>query len=161
MLGFRLRRQEYRRTLEHLETAFGNEQTPVQRRALADRVFRHLGTTFAEFCALPRMSPAEIRASVHAEGLEHLEQSLARGRGVVLVTAHMGNWEYAGAYLAAYGFNSYVVARRIYFEPFNEQIEKIRGTDLSQSPPPNLPTSSLTKNQIHCHNILGSLELTG
>lgn len=126
VLGFRLRRQEYRRTLEHLEIAFGDEQTPKQRRALADRVFRHLGRTFVEFCALPRLSPAEIRASVHAEGLEHLEQSLARGRGVVVVTAHVGHWEITPAFLVASGFNCFVVARRIYFEPFSQQIEGIR-----------------------------------
>ena len=126
VLGFRLRRQEYRRTLDHLEMAFGDEQTPKQRRALADRFFRHIGRTFVEFCALPRLSPAEIRASVHVEGLDHLEQSLARGRGTVLVTAHVGNWELSGAHLVACGFNTYVIARRIYFEPFSQQIEEIR-----------------------------------
>ena len=43
------------------------------------------------------------------EGIEHLEAARAAGRGVILVTAHLGNWELGGVLLALRGFQMNVV----------------------------------------------------
>jgi KDO2-lipid IV(A) lauroyltransferase len=43
------------------------------------------------------------------EGIEHLEAARAEGRGVILVTAHLGNWELGGILLALRGFPMSVV----------------------------------------------------
>jgi len=45
----------------------------------------------------------------HWEGIEHLEMARAAGRGVILVTAHLGNWELGGVLLALRGFPMNVV----------------------------------------------------
>jgi lauroyl/myristoyl acyltransferase len=45
----------------------------------------------------------------HWEGIEHLEAARAAGRGVILVTAHLGNWELGGILLALGGFPMSVV----------------------------------------------------
>jgi len=42
-------------------------------------------------------------------GLEHFEKARNRGKGVVLVTAHLGNWELGGLLLAQHGFPMTVV----------------------------------------------------
>ena len=41
--------------------------------------------------------PAELRATTDFEGLEHIEEALAHGRGVVLAGIHLGGWEVATA----------------------------------------------------------------
>lgn len=48
---------------------------------------------------------------IRIEGLEHLDAALARGRGVIFLTAHFGLWDLGGAWLARHGYHPYAVAR--------------------------------------------------
>ena len=50
--------------------------------------------------------------SVSCEGWEHIAAAQARGKGLLLVTAHLGNWEILGRWLTnIQGLNLTVVAR--------------------------------------------------
>ncbi|HWO69157.1 MAG TPA: phosphatidylinositol mannoside acyltransferase [Actinomycetota bacterium] len=62
---------------------------------------------------LPAMGPEVVRARFRVEGLEHLDAALARGRGAICVAPHMGNWDAAGAWLAASGYRAVAVAERL------------------------------------------------
>ena len=64
----------------------------------------NLGRSAAEFIRLERMLPA-LRERVTLEGRENLDRALARGRGVLLMAAHIGNWELAGARLVLEGYS--------------------------------------------------------
>src|SRR5580658_2087366 len=73
-------------------------------RRVARRAYEHLGRTAAETALLPTLSHERIRAMFDGEGdWQVMAQAHARGRGVIVVTGHIGNWELAGAYIAARG----------------------------------------------------------
>jgi KDO2-lipid IV(A) lauroyltransferase len=82
--------------------------------AAARRVARcsvqSFGMTICEFLHMSAASPDEVREYVSIEGLEHFQAGLERGHGVLLVTAHLGNWELMGARLTQ-EFPLTVVAR--------------------------------------------------
>ena len=63
-----------------------------------------------EFFRLPHLTRRELLDSVVVEGREHLEQAVARGRGVILASTHIGNWELAAVVLAHWGYRLYAVA---------------------------------------------------
>ena len=77
---------------------------------IARRAVMNFGMTYAEFMHLRVASREEIRAYSWIEGLEHVESGFAAGRGAILLTAHLGNWEVMGA-RAAQEFPLTVVAR--------------------------------------------------
>ena len=77
---------------------------------IARRALMNFGMTYAEFMHLRVASREEIRAYSWIEGLEHVESGFAAGRGAILLTAHLGNWEVMGA-RAAQEFPLTVVAR--------------------------------------------------
>jgi len=81
---------------------------------IARRSYEHLGRTAMETALLPSLSRAEIEA-LFAEvvGWDIVEERLARGNGLMLVSGHIGNWELGGAYLAARGLPASVVARHM------------------------------------------------
>lgn len=80
--------------------------------SLAARSYESLGRTSIETAILPGTSREEILARVdRVEGWEHVERGLAAGKGIILVTGHLGNWEFGGAYFAARGAPIDVVAR--------------------------------------------------
>src|SRR5687768_8895443 len=81
-------------TLENLRRAFGNEWGEEQIQATARESFRNLGVTLVDFLLRqPRITPEEVLAEVEFVGKEHYEAAFARGKGILLITAHYGNWE--------------------------------------------------------------------
>jgi KDO2-lipid IV(A) lauroyltransferase len=62
-----------------------------------------MGKSVVEFARLPRLRP-RLTSLAAIEGKEHLNKAIARGKGVLLMTAHMGNWELCGARMVAEGY---------------------------------------------------------
>jgi KDO2-lipid IV(A) lauroyltransferase len=80
--------------------------------SLAARSYDSLGRTSIETAIMPGTAREQILARVdRVEGWEHVEAGLANGKGIILVTGHLGNWEFGGAYFAARGVPIDVVAR--------------------------------------------------
>jgi KDO2-lipid IV(A) lauroyltransferase len=63
-----------------------------------------------EFFRLPHLAREELLDSVEVQGREHLEQAVARGRGVIITCCHVGNWELAAVVLAHWGYVLHAVA---------------------------------------------------
>jgi len=60
-------------------------------------VYRNIGIVAAEFFDIPRLTKENITALVEAEGVENCGKALAKGRGVLMFSAHFGNWELEAA----------------------------------------------------------------
>ncbi len=74
------------------------------------RVFRNFAYNIVDFLCLPALDRAALSRVISVEGLAHLETERARGRGVILVSGHIGNWEWGGAYFALSGIEVKTVA---------------------------------------------------
>jgi KDO2-lipid IV(A) lauroyltransferase len=92
-LGFVLARGERRAVLRHLEWAFGGTMSGDERLELARRVFINAGITAAEWPFLTAGRTAALLEKVTVEGEEHLREAQAKGRGLLFLTAHYGDWE--------------------------------------------------------------------
>jgi KDO2-lipid IV(A) lauroyltransferase len=69
---------------------------------LARESYRHLGRAFIESALLDSLGKQGIRDLVElVQGWEIVDDVMSKGRGAVMVTGHIGNWELAGAYMAA------------------------------------------------------------
>lgn len=62
---------------------------------------------------LARLSDADALRRFRVQGVEHMDAALAAGTGVVMVIPHMGNWDAAGRWAAAYGQYLVSVAERL------------------------------------------------
>ncbi|HEU4369271.1 MAG TPA: lysophospholipid acyltransferase family protein [Methylomirabilota bacterium] len=77
------------------------QASEAERGALVDDVFRHFAVCFADLVSTNRRRQRPDRLVAHIEGDEHLLAAAATGGGLVLLTAHLGNWELGGRLLAA------------------------------------------------------------
>jgi len=80
------------------------------RMRIARRMMRSYNRMMFEFFRLPHLSREELLSSVEVVGREHLEQAIARGRGVILASSHIGNWELAAVMIAQWGHTLHAVA---------------------------------------------------
>lgn len=110
----------------HLARAFP-DRGPAEIAALARANFRHLGRTLGEYLSLTKRDPSVLKERVRVEGLEHVERARAAGRGCVVLTAHLGSWELAGAAsgLAVQPFA--VVGRDLYDPRLSRILTRWRG----------------------------------
>jgi Kdo2-lipid IVA lauroyltransferase/acyltransferase len=71
-----------------------------ERRRLARQCFRHFGAVFLDGLSAARFDRVELCRRTEGIGLEHLARAEERGRGVILLSAHFGNWEIVPPYVA-------------------------------------------------------------
>ncbi len=98
---------------------------------LARESYDNLGRTSIEAAMMQDCQrQAMIDLFEMIDGWEHIEAALALGRGAVLVTGHLGNWEVGGACIAAKGTEVDAVARHMSnrkFETFLTQVREQNG----------------------------------
>jgi KDO2-lipid IV(A) lauroyltransferase len=86
------------------------ERSAEERAAIARACFAHLGMTAMEMLSLPRLS-LEPEPWLTLERAAVLQEASARGRGVILVTCHSGNWELLNTAVNRLKIPSLAVAR--------------------------------------------------
>lgn len=107
---------------------------PGQVRARLRRVYDHLGKVMVEMVRAPRIfgrvagGDANAKTESHLElrNFEKVEQVCHNGRGVIFVTAHLGNWELTGAAMAILGLPLHSVARTMDNPLLDRYITKLR-----------------------------------
>ncbi len=78
--------------LKNLRFAF-HDKTEGDLNYIARGAFRNVGIALCEFLWLPRFTTERIRSVMHCENPELVREIHARGKGVILLGAHLGNWE--------------------------------------------------------------------
>jgi len=126
LLAFGLDRKHRGITLENLRRAYGAEKTSFEIKRLAKEVFRNLGQIVFEIGWSLRLDPCLRRRFFRIEGRPHLEEARARGRGVLILTAHFGNWELLTVAADMIGHSLHIVYRPLDFRPLDRFFVRLR-----------------------------------
>lgn len=118
----RIRRADVDR---HLALAFPDRE-PRWRARVARASYAHLGREAVSVLRLADLDAEAVVARTSIEDFEALEVALTDGKGAVLVTGHLGNWEVAGAALAARGIPLDAVTKGMANRRFGEDLETTR-----------------------------------
>lgn len=98
--------------LRNLEIAFP-EKTLAERERILRTVYRNLGWLLGEFCKMPGYTRENTRGFLRYDGLEHYLAARERGKGVLIVTGHLGAWELSSYYHSLMGYPMSLVIRRL------------------------------------------------
>ena len=112
-VGLRMADHFFRRNHKGCEAMAGNFRRIFEWRGLVPaekaiqghvrKTFQYFGKYLVDFFRFSRVGPEEVSKIISFEHQDYLDQARARGKGVLLVTAHFGNWELGGAVIAALG----------------------------------------------------------
>ncbi|MGE5254411.1 MAG: lysophospholipid acyltransferase family protein, partial [Planctomycetaceae bacterium] len=121
--------------LRNLALAFP-EKGKEEREAIARSAFTNLGRVAAEFTFTPRLGEKNIRRYVFIEGVENFERARQKGKGVLFLTAHYGNWEWmAAAFPLLTGHPTYVVFRPLDSRFLDGVVQRLRTSTGNRSIP--------------------------
>ena len=78
--------------------------------SIAREVFRNFGRYLVEFFCMSKVDSQFIKDKVKIENLSYLDSALAKGKGVIFLTAHIGNWEMGGVVASMLGYSISAIA---------------------------------------------------
>jgi Kdo2-lipid IVA lauroyltransferase/acyltransferase len=119
-LGFR------RRSTRNIARAFGNEMSNADVEQVARRSLRNFFRDCVEIGIVLETSDQEFRLQVPVVGREHLDAALEKGAGVLVLSAHLGNFFILGTRLAVDGYPVFVLVNQPKDGQFAELMDRYR-----------------------------------
>ena len=96
-LYYRIAGRQRERAISQMQECLGISAEAAHKNI--NKLFRNLGQTFVEMLYMPALTPENVQQYVTIENRHYLDNAVSNGQGVVLLTAHFGNWEWLGAAL--------------------------------------------------------------
>jgi KDO2-lipid IV(A) lauroyltransferase len=112
--------------ISNLRRAFPQKQKS-EIRSIARKNYQSITITFFELMLMPHLSLNVIKDQVECDSLDLIKEKIEEGKGVILLTAHFGNWEFIVSSVAAKVTGSYNVLVKPQRNPYiTDWLEKTR-----------------------------------
>jgi KDO2-lipid IV(A) lauroyltransferase len=114
------------RSMKNLSLALGGTASEVRIRQIAQKSLKNFFRAFAELPIILASQTDELRDMVPVVGFEHLDTALAKGNGVILLSAHLGNFFLLGTRLALCGYPIHVLVNQPRHGRFAQLMDEYR-----------------------------------
>jgi len=96
--------------MQNLALAFP-EKTEAERKRILRGVFRSLGWQIGEFCKMGGYTAEQASKFIRYDGLDNYLAAREKGKGVLVLTGHLGAWELSSFYHSLMGYPMSMIAR--------------------------------------------------
>lgn len=117
---------QVRRASQNMRRILGNGASEQEVRRRTGLAFRNYARYLVDLLWLARSSHADREAITTIPGWEHIVEALSRGKGMLLVTGHLGNWDLPAAVMAGRGFPVNVIVETLEPPAWNDRVQAIR-----------------------------------
>lgn len=100
----RLSAKDREAVIANLRVVLGGSIDNKKMQKTARGVFKNFAKYLVDFFRFTRIDKSYIDRCIKMEGLERIDAALARGKGAIMLSAHIGNWELGGAALSLSGY---------------------------------------------------------
>ena len=106
---------------------FANPEWPLDKiNKISIKTFQNMGITVLEICQMTCFSKEDILQKVRIKGKENLLNTIKSHKGVIMISAHIGNWEMCSLFLSCYMQKSVVVVAQNQPNIIERIIHKLR-----------------------------------
>ncbi len=147
-LAYHVLRQERRIARANLDTAFGDSKSAAEKERIARVSVQNFVATLLGLFWSPRLTQAVIEETVEfdPESLQRLREIQARGKGIVGITMHYGDWELLGLAMAFYGIPMTVVQDATRNAALGEILGRLRAVSGNRIIPNHRAAAKLMKS---------------
>ena len=112
--------------LNNLEKALGNEMNKRELKMLSKRIFKNITLIVFELGWAMHLKRKDLPRHFSLKGVANLHKAHAKGRGVLVLLCHIGNWELLVGGIALTGYRSSALYRKLDFFPLERLIRELR-----------------------------------
>jgi len=131
---------------ENLKVIFPDKPDTELRR-IRRRMFRNFAKYLVDFFRFSKVDAEYVRKNIKIENIHYFDEALKRGKGVIVLTAHLGNWELGGVVVALSGYPFWVVA-------LSHKNKKVNDFFISQRRSKGIQVIPLGSAARQCYNLL-------
>jgi len=108
-LHYLFARRDRRIAKENLKVIFP-EKSGREIRKMRIKMFRNFAKYLVDFFRFSKLDKDYIKKNIKIENIHYIDEVLSKGKGVIIVSAHLGNWELGGVVIALLGYPFWIVA---------------------------------------------------
>ena len=112
--------------IDNLTYAFGHEKQPEEIKKIARQVFINLAKVVFEVGWSLHLKERQFAEHFKISGFRHMKNAYEKGKGVLALTAHFGNWELLSIIGSIIKFPINIVVRPLDFKPLDHFIFNLR-----------------------------------
>jgi KDO2-lipid IV(A) lauroyltransferase len=113
---------------DNLRHVLGPEADPARIEKVAREIFRNQARNYYDLFRVASLSDQRIERLVTVHGMQHLDQALAAGKGLIAVTAHFGNLDVVAQGFALHKYPITVVAEHLQPERLYQYVVSLRAS---------------------------------
>lgn len=133
-LAFHVAAKDRRIALTNLDIAFGSTKSMDEKRRIARSAFQNFARSFLGLFWSKRLTPETLNkiVDIDPENLRMIQDAQGRGKGIIFVTFHYGEWEMLGVATALLGFPLTIVMEQLRNPHLTRIFERLRGHGVNQ-----------------------------
>ncbi len=108
-LRYLVARQDRKNVTANLKTIFP-QKSPSEIAQIRIELFRNFAKYLVDFFRLSKSDSDFVNKSIRIENLHYIDEALSKGKGVIILSAHIGNWELGGVSMGMKGYPISTVA---------------------------------------------------
>jgi KDO2-lipid IV(A) lauroyltransferase len=125
-LSLNLLPKQKKTILGNMDVAFGNKMSNNEKTEAAREMATTMFKGFFECFYLASIFRSKVKGIANIEGRHHLDEALARGKGVITLSAHFGNFIILGSIMAQEGYPFHMVLKDPPSKPLARLFQKFR-----------------------------------
>lgn len=126
LLASLLIRKDMYKARRMIRLAFGDRIEPNRDESLAREMFINFGKNMADVMRIRKHYDRDLAPLMSVEGIEHFDRVYNRGKGVIGITGHIGNFELLAAWFAKNGYKASAIGRELYEKRINRLLVENR-----------------------------------
>lgn len=127
-LAFAMSKASRENVLDNLRHVLGPKADKALLEQIARAIFRNQAKNYYDLFRVAALSAAQIERLVTIQGLQHIDEALSAGKGLIVVSAHFGNLDIAVQAFALRGYPITVIAEHLQPEKLYQYVVSLRAS---------------------------------